>query len=507
MFRAIHFSQKGFKMQPWKLAGSAAILALTTGTAALADVTPEEVWQSWQDFFATSGSTITTGSAARDGDSLVITDFKAAFDGAEGKGETAIAEIRLRDKGDGTVEMTLSEEASFSSSSPGSEGGKPMGASGTMKMPGLVGTVSGSAEDMAYAFDIPSVEIALEPSEDGKPVGKFGVLLSGSTSSYHLTGPAEAKVFDGSFTAASAAMNLEGKDEATTFMGSVNVADLSGSTKGTFAGVEHEDIAVALGKGFALDSSLSFGALSYDFDITDDTGPAKLTGGSEGGSFQMAMDAAKMLLAAAGKNVDVTFSGAQLPFPEVKLTYAESGFNLTMPLSKSDEAQEFSFLTKIVDLQVSEEIWGMFDPTAALPHDPATVVIDTAGKARLKADLMATPEGGQPDGELLALDVKDLTARIAGAELTGNGAFTFDNTDLATYDGLPAPTGTLDLKMTGGNTLLDKLVAMGLVSEDEVMGIRMMVAMFAKAGEGEDVLTSTLEFKDKHFFANGQQLQ
>jgi hypothetical protein len=35
----------------------------------------------------------------------------------------------------------------------------------------------------------------------------------------------------------------------------------------------------------------------------------------------------------------------------------------------------------------------------------------------------------------------------------------------------------------------------------------MMIAMFAKAGEGEDVLTSTLEFKDKHFYANGQQLQ
>lgn len=65
----------------------------------------------------------------------------------------------------------------------------------------------------------------------------------------------------------------------------------------------------------------------------------------------------------------------------------------------------------------------------------------------------------------------------------------------------------MELKLVGGNTLLDKLVAMGLIGEEEAMGARMMVAMFAKAVEGEDTLTSVLEFKDKHFYANGQQLQ
>ncbi|MEY3533709.1 MAG: hypothetical protein RI979_1733 [Pseudomonadota bacterium] len=34
-----------------------------------------------------------------------------------------------------------------------------------------------------------------------------------------------------------------------------------------------------------------------------------------------------------------------------------------------------------------------------------------------------------------------------------------------------------------------------------------MIAMFANPGAGEDELTSVLEFKDKGFFANGQQLQ
>ena len=82
-----------------------------------------------------------------------------------------------------------------------------------------------------------------------------------------------------------------------------------------------------------------------------------------------------------------------------------------------------------------------------------------------------------------------------------------DNSDMTTYDGMPAPTGKLDLKLVGGNALLDKLVALGVVSQDEAMGARMMVAMFAKSSGGGDELTSQLEFKDKHFYANGQQLQ
>ena len=40
------------------------------------------------------------------------------------------------------------------------------------------------------------------------------------------------------------------------------------------------------------------------------------------------------------------------------------------------------------------------------------------------------------------------------------------------------------------------------------MGARMMMGLFAKPVEGEaDTLTSTLEFKDKGFYANGQRLQ
>ena len=287
-------------MTPWKLAGTTAILALISANAALADVTPEEVWQNWQDLYSASGATVTTGSVARDGDALVITDLKSSTDGVTGKAEIALAEMRLLDAGDGTVTVTVAEEMVFSSSSPGIDDGPAMAASGVIKMPGLTGKVSGTAAEMAYALTAPSIEIKMEPTEDGMPAGKVDMVLSNTTSTYQLTGPADAKVLDGGFAAATIALNMAVNDKADSVTGTFNAADISGKISGTFAGMDDKDLADALDKGFAIDTSLTYGVMLYDFETTGEDAPAKLTGGSDGGSFQVALSAAQMVLAAGG---------------------------------------------------------------------------------------------------------------------------------------------------------------------------------------------------------------
>ena len=40
-----------------------------------------------------------------------------------------------------------------------------------------------------------------------------------------------------------------------------------------------------------------------------------------------------------------------------------------------------------------------------------------------------------------SLDVDELQLTVAGADLTGTGAFTFDNEDMMTWGGMPAPDG------------------------------------------------------------------
>ncbi|MEY4696492.1 MAG: hypothetical protein RIT14_920, partial [Pseudomonadota bacterium] len=302
--------------------------------------------------------------------------------------------------------------------------------------------------------------------------------------------------------------------EAPTGPGSMtmrlSMTDLAGTTNSTMLpAADMADMAAALAKGFASDGSFSSGATTYDLAITDASGPTTISGTGESSSFGFGLNAQSMTYAAGGKGVTMAMTTPTLPFP-VNLSYAEAAFNVLMPVGPTEQPADFALLTKLVDLKISDEIWAMFDPTAQLPRDPATIVIDARGTARLNKNIMdpAAMEaaGDTPPGEIYSLDIREILARFAGAELTGVGAFTFDNSDLVTYGGIPAPTGKIDLKLTGGNGLMDKLVAMGLVPEDQVMGLRMMLSMFANA-TGEDELSSTLEFKDGGFFANGQQLQ
>jgi hypothetical protein len=149
----------------------------------------------------------------------------------------------------------------------------------------------------------------------------------------------------------------------------------------------------------------------------------------------------------------------------------------------------------------------MFDPGGVLPRDPATLVVDIAGKANWLVDIfdpaIAEAPMDQPPGEFHSLSVNELLLRLAGAELTGSGDFTVNN-DAP----VPMPAGTLNLQLVGGNALIDKLVQMGLLPEDQAMGARMMLGLFARPGAGEDTLVSEITVQeDGSVLANGQRIR
>ena len=99
---------------------------------------------------------------------------------------------------------------------------------------------------------------------------------------------------------------------------------------------------------------------------------------------------------------------------------------------------------------------------------------------------------------------------MVGATLTGEGQMNFDNSDMETFGGFPAPSGTVDLALQGGNGLMDKLVEMGLLPEQQAMSARIMIGMFAKPDPeaGEDALKSTLEITPSgEVLANGMRIR
>lgn len=488
--------------------------------------TPAEVWQSWQDMSTSYGQTIATESVEETDDGITVTGLTATYEKDGVKSTSTIDSLEFVDNGDGTVSVTMPETMPLTLTIPPTEtSGSPTTVSITVSQTDVEMTASGEADAISYDYSASELSVKLDEIEgvDAKAVNlvaeaKFADLAG----SYSVEKDGEDTSLGYDMTASSMNLTLSGKDtdpspgaDGTAGPSDVNMvfsmADLEMSGDGTpMNPAMMDNLGKALADGWSSTATLTAGATTMVADVTE-AGKAThidMTGATSG--FNFGIGAEGLVYGGSGTDVAMTMSGGDIPFPELKLSYAEAAFNLAMPLVKGDEPQDFALLTKLVDFKISDEVWDMFDPTKQLPRDPATLVIDTKGTATVTADI-ADPAQMEnmaaPPAQLDSLDLTELHAKIAGAELIGSGAFTFDNTDMTTFPGFPAPTGKVDLKVTGGNGLMDKLVAMGMMSEEDVMGFRMMLAMFANTSADKDEMTSTIEFKDKGFFANGQRLQ
>jgi hypothetical protein len=181
-----------------------------------------------------------------------------------------------------------------------------------------------------------------------------------------------------------------------------------------------------------------------------------------------------------------------------------------MPIAKSDAPQDFALKTKLQGLTVSDMIWNMIDPGSSLPRDPATLDIALKGKAKPLVDMLTADKSAMdsPPFELTSMDVDALQLTVAGAEFKGNGALAFDNSKPPVLGGVtPMPTGKLNLSLTGANTLLGKLQALGLVDQQVTMTFGMMAGMLAKPGPTPDSFIAEVEFnEDGKITSNGNPL-
>jgi hypothetical protein len=498
------------------LACSTALALVFTATGAMADVTPEEVWESWQALSTSAGQDLVVGGTARNGDTLEVTGVVMTFsDELGGSFSASIDQMAFKDNGDGTVAVTMSESYPLSLAFP-ADGDGPSAMKLTVSQPGMVITAGGSATETSYDVSGPKVTIKLDEVKDeaGQVLDtQADVAMTGMTSKYVVIRNGEQTQLDSSFAAESLALNVAGKEIDGSGEGVVTLSmtGLAGATKGNFLGAEiMANMATALNSGFTTDTSFSFTSLALNADITDANGPVKITGGASGGGLVLAVDKEKVNYGSSLQGLTLTASGPEIPFPEVSVSLSEYALNVLMPASKSDSPQDFAFLAKLVDFTISEDVWGLVDPGAVLSREPATLVVDLKGQGFWKQDIMDPAvdlDSIEAPGELTSLDLTQVLVKAAGAEVAADGGLTFDNTDLVTFDGVPAPTGTVNVNIKGVNALIDNLIAMGLVPDDQAMGARMMLGLFTRPGAGPDEVTSVIEFKDGGLFANGQQLQ
>lgn len=478
-------------------------------TAAQADVTAEQVWDAWNKQYTAYGYQVSTGDVARKGDTLAVTGLKLSNSVEGSSMELDIPEMNLREMGDGTVAVTFSDQITAKAQSRVEGEDAPLAMDLTIRKSDAVAIVSGTPEALSYAFTVPEAEVELDQTKVGAdnnaPV-KMLVSVSGIDGKYDVAQTAAGQDLKSSFRAAGMKMTASGADPESngTFTLEANLANLAANSEATMpAGVDMKDMGAALGKGLAMTGEARYGASTYTVEATAEEGPTTLSGGAQSGTLVFDLSSKGMHYAAAGSQATMQVQTTQFPMPlSANIDTAE--FDFAFPLAKAEAAQPFAGKIGLNGLSVSDDVWSLLDPQKHLPHDPATLVIDLSGTVKPLVDLFS-PEAAKattPPVQIDSLTLNRLQLTLAGADLNGKGAMTFDNTTST-----PMPLGAIDLKLAGANKLMDSLVAMGLMPQDQVMFARMMLGLYAVPA-GDDLMTSKIEFKEGgQILANGQRIQ
>ena len=260
-----------------------------------------------------------------------------------------------------------------------------------------------------------------------------------------------------------------------------------------------------LSLGSAFDAAISNGGTTAAFTGETPDGPVAVSMSTASGETRLAMDEASFDYEASARDlaVSVTPPGIPLPFAG---RLSETTTRLSMPVAPTGEAEPYALDVVLRDLSVDDAIWSLFDPTAQLPRDPATLVLSMSGEAEVTVDVFGDPEAmmamtGSPV-EPRSLDLTEVLLRFAGAEVTARGALRFPpGADV------PIPAGDVAVTMTGALALADKLVAMGIVPPQQAAFVKGAVSGIARQ-VGPDELEVDLTLTEQGgILANGVPLQ
>lgn len=495
--------------RPARFLGAGATAALLMTTNVFADVSNQDVWGSWKGFMTGVGYSV-SATESQSGQVLSIDDLKIRLQMPEHKGSAVadLGRITFTEQGDGTVRVGM--PAAFPVKIEGTENGDTTQATLTISMRDVDLLASGVPENIKYRYHTAQMGWDLTDLViNGSP--QTSAMFNATAS--QLSGTAELASgdtprFAKSMQAESLTLTVKGDDPEDGMIDmQMQVAGLGVDFSGAVPMTQDPDDPGAFFRaGFHVQGNLTQNGTSLTLLANDGSGPMNASMSTSGSSLAITIGDGRFDYHGSVMGLGMNIAGGGIPLPVI-LDMQELSYGLAMPLLQDSMAQDFAASFKLAGLTVSDMLWNIFDPGAMLPRDPATVAVDLNGTTTLFEDLVSGEDDEYP-GELNSLTLGELLIDMLGARLSGAGSFTFDNTDMMTFDGMPRPEGSINLSIAGANKLIDTLVAMGLLPEEQAMGGRMMMAMFAVPGTGPDELNSVIEINaDGHVLANGQRLQ
>lgn len=510
-------------MTPIRAAFLSLSLAALPAAPALA-LTAEEVWADWTRLAREADLTI-AATTRREGDRLVVSNIRIPLGPPSEKVDLQLDRIELQDLPDGRVAVLLPPSFPVTIEGPGDTGPERVILSASA--PALSLVVSGIGETAAFDLTAPSLALTLDRVEPPQPETiEATMALADLVVAHKMDLLADTQEL--ATTASLGALRGEVRfDDGKAERGTVTF-DLAGMTGAATAVLppgfvpdpanpdqpppEVADFLDFLAQGLRLAGEATVTGFAMKADLTGSTEGGLVDMTLESGTFSAGLDqAAAHYEIALGK---MGMIGRDLPDPElsdIEMSVKDAGYGVSVGIGDLVSPQDARFWVRMTELTLPPEAWAEADPSGALGSGPISWALEVTARYALGAEMLQPGwepvPGTFPPMDLIEVALKELAFTGAGIRVGGSGALGFDESDVVTFEGLPAPEGKLSFSAEGVNALIDRLVAAGMLPEDEVAGLRMGLMFIAKAGPTPDSLVSELEFRDKGFFLNGMKIR
>ena len=478
---------------------------LVSSLSARAEITVEDTWNNLIDYAAIYGGQL-SGTLEKFDGTLNVTNVIVTFstDGTSG-GKLAIGDISLSEQEDGSVSLTHSESQMITFTGFGHKENQTV--SLRLDRSGFSMIATGTPNNVTYNTTANTLLFELlditsqEPRPEGEVI-EFAFLSEGLNSTTTVntqSGLGVVNTADHDTLLIDIIVQEDADERQRVAVAATNVT--SGySTQYTGSAFAWSDIVSALQNGLSLGVSLEADTYQLDATLKEPGEPVfDFAAKTHNLSSAYALDVNGWAYKTQGHFTEVSVPETQdIPFP-ITLTLEGFGFDTRLPVMASDNVQEFPFKIWITDLKLPNDLWDMIDPTHGLPRDPVTARFDSSyelilGKGLLDDLAPSEPSESSPPAMTIdQLSISDLYVSALGAELSGSGSFSLDNSDLVTFSGIPAPTGKSSLKLSGTHALIDKLVTAKTLTESDALSARAMMGIFMRPGDAPDTLTSEIE--------------
>ena len=489
---------------------------------AVAEITADDVWANTVGYYEATGTSV-DATLLRDGDTLTIADVTWRLDLPFDFGaiRLTLPDMVMVELGDGTVRQTLPETFTLTAAfEPQDEMVDALQTTVTIRHEDFVSVAAGTPDDITYTRSGGAYGAALEVDFSRFGAGDGNMFFEVFGEGYsNVTRIVAGDLITAEFESTSAPMQYSyvingGVGYSEEGNGLYQTILTSGEVSIPSEGVDILDLAAAFDAGLAMSFSTT-GAGQEDVSATYIDGglvtETRVDAGPSSAEMQISSDG----FAIASRAQDIGFEMRENAglFPGLSVAVSDTSMSFSFPFMAALQAQEFGLSLAVDNLTLADEVWDMFDPGAYLSRDPASWDLDLGGQIQLDLDLVDVPaleaafDRAEVPITLQSFSLRRFAANAVGVTAKADGAFTFDDTDLDSFFGMPRPEGSGQLTLTGVNEMLDLLLDTEIAPPSQVNAARQMIGSFTRPTD-DDALTSTVEINTSGgIMVNGERIR